>query len=107
MGKPLLKSFDLITGMIGSDNGSEGGRIRRGIEETKFVSREESRGIVLFPIPGRSNGVCGTEWVIFVITGGIGIGMSAIGSKRGSEFRQSAGVALHLEFEGIYRLLSV
>jgi len=87
MGKPLLESFDLIAGMIGSDDRSEGGWVGRGIEETEFVNREESRGIVLFPIPGRSGGVCRTEWVVFVITGGIGTGMSAIGSERGSEFR--------------------
>jgi len=57
MGKPLLESFDLIAGMIGSDDRSEGGGIRRGIEETELVSKEKRRSIVLFPIPVRSDGV--------------------------------------------------
>ena len=87
MGKPLLKSFNLIAGMIGGDDRSEGRGIRRGIKETEFVNGEERRSIVLFPIPSRSDGVCRTEWIVFVITGGIRTGMSAIGSERGPEFR--------------------
>ena len=101
MDKPLLKSFDLIAGMIGSENRSEGGGIRRGIEETEFVNGEESRGIVLFPTPSRSGGVCRTEWIVFVVVGGIGTSMSAIGSKRGSKFRQPASITLHFDFKSI------
>ena len=101
MGKPLLESFDLIARMIGSDDRSEGRGIRRGIEETEFVNGKESGGIMLFPIPGRSGGVCRTERIVFVITGGIRTGMSTIRSERGSEFRQPAGVTLHLDFESI------
>ena len=79
MGKPLLKSFDLVTGTTESDNRSEGVFL---VETT----------------------VCRTERIVFVVTGGTGTGTSAIGSKRGSGFRQSMDAALDLEFEGVYRL---
>lgn len=107
MGKALLEGFDLITGMIGCDYRSKGGRIRRGIEETEFVNGEESRSVVLFPVPGGSDGVCGAEWIVFVITGGMGTGMRTIGSEWRSKFRQPASVTLHLDFESIIRLLGI
>ena len=62
---------------------------------SRFVSREKRRGIVLFPIPCRSGGVRGTEWVVF------GTSMSAIGSEGRSELWQPAGIVPHLEFESI------
>jgi hypothetical protein len=99
--KPLLKSFNLIVGMVGRKNGSQGGGIRRGIEETELVSGEKSGRIVLFPVPGRSNSVCGTEWIVFVITRGIGTGMGAIRSEWRSEFGQATSIALHLYFQSI------
>jgi hypothetical protein len=101
--KALLEGFDLITGMIGSDDRPKGGWIGGGIEEAEFVNGEESRSIVLFPVPGGSDGVCGTEWIVFVVTWG----MRAIGSEWRSKFRQPASVTLHLDFESIIRLLSI
>jgi hypothetical protein len=84
--KPLLKSLDLITGMVRGEYGSEGGGIRRGVKETELISREESRCVVLFPISCRSNGMSRTEWIILVIAGGMGSGLGTVGSEGRSEF---------------------
>ena len=86
MDEPLLKSFDLIARMIGGENGAKGGGIRRGVEETKFVSGEEGGCIMLFPIPGRGNGMCRAERIVLVITGGMRSSLGAIGSERRPEF---------------------
>jgi hypothetical protein len=80
---------------------------RGGIEEAEFVNGEESRSIVLFPVPGGSDGVCGTEWIVFVVTWGMRTGMGAIGSEWRSKFRQPASVTVYLDFESIIRLLSI
>ena len=103
VGRALLEGFDLITGMIGSDDSSK----RGSIEEAEFVDGEESRSIVLFPVPGGSDGVCGTEWTVFVVTWGMRTGMGAIGSEWRSKLRQPASVTLYLDFESIIRLLSI
>ena len=67
MSKPLLESFDLITRMVGSGTGGGGG-VRRGVEETGLVDGEESKCVILFPVPGGSDGVSKTEWVVFIVT---------------------------------------